>query len=124
MRGLIERAYLDRERCAREIVAQCRRLYPEYRALSGAALEGMRKNVRYLIGGFFEFNLIEGRAPTMDEMKPAIANAQARVAQGVSLGAMIGTFQLALPILWEHLIDAVAEHPPRGRFQRRLRDGP
>jgi hypothetical protein len=92
-------------------VAQCRRLYPEYRALSGPALEGMRRNVRYLVGGFFEFNLIEGRSPTMDEMKPAIANAQARVAQGVSLGAMIGTFQLALPILWEHLIEAVAEHP-------------
>lgn len=111
LRALIERAYLDRERDARDIVTQCRRLYPEYRTLSGSALEGVWKNVRYLVGGFFEFNLIEGRSPTMDELKLTIANAQARVTQGVSLGAMIGTYQLGLPILWEHLIEAVAEHP-------------
>src|SRR6185369_3143610 len=39
-----------------------------------------------------------------------VASARARAAQGVSLQAMIGTYQLALPILWEHLIATVAPH--------------
>ncbi len=110
LRRLIERAYRDRERDARKIFTECRRLYPEYRALSGAALEGLWRNVRYLVGGFYEFNLIESRSPTMDELEMTIASARARAAQGVSLRAMIGTYQLALPILWEHLIETVAPH--------------
>ena len=110
LRRLIELAYRDRERDARRIVEECRRLYPEYRALTGAALDGLWKNVRYLVGGFYEFNLIESRSPTMDELELTIASARARAAQGVSLQAMIGTYQLALPILWEHLIETVAPH--------------
>ena len=86
-------------------------LYPEYRALTGAALEGLWENVRYLVAGFYQFNLIQGRSPTMKELDQTIANAEARVTQGVSLGAMIGTYQLALPILWEHLIETVGPHP-------------
>lgn len=110
LRRLIELAYRDRERDARRIVEACRRLYPEYRALTGAALEGLWKNVRYLVSGFYEFNLIESRSPTMDELELTVASARARAAQGVSLQAMIGTYQLALPILWEHLIETVAPH--------------
>ena len=108
---LVERAYRDRERDARNIVARCRRLYPEYAALSGAALQGLWQNVRYLVGGFYQFNLVGGRSPTLKELQLTIAAAQARAAQGVPLGAMIGTYQLALPILWEHLIETVEPHP-------------
>ena len=111
LRRLIDRAYADRERDARTIVARARRLYPEYRALTGAALEGLWQNVRYLVAGFYRFNLLEGRSPTMKELAETIASAKARATQGVSLGAMIGTYQLALPILWEHLIETVGPHP-------------
>jgi len=110
LRRLIDLAYRDREHDVRRIVADCRRVYPEYRALRGAALEGLRQNVRYLVSGFYEFNLIESRAPTLAELERTIANARARAAQGVSLHAMIGSFQLAVSTLWERLIATVGSH--------------
>ncbi len=108
---LIERVYRDREKCVREIVARSRRLYPSYRALSGPGLEGLWQNVRYLVAGFYQFNLVAGRSPTLKELEFTIRSAQSRAAQGVPLGAMIGTYQLALPVLWESLIEAVTARP-------------
>src|SRR6185369_16426920 len=111
LRRLVGHAYEERERDVRDIVARARRLYPTYRALSGAALDGLTQNVRYLVAGFYQMNLIEGRSPTMTELERTIANAQARAVQGIPLGAMIGTYQLALPILWEHVIETVGPYP-------------
>ena len=103
----MERAYRSREKPVREIVARCRRLYPHYRSFTGAALEGLRQNVRYLVAGFYRRNLMEGRSPTLKELEPTLKTAQLRAVQGVPLGAMIGCYQLALPILWEQLIAGV-----------------
>jgi len=107
LRRLIEQADRKREREVREIVALCRRRYPQYRAFSGAALNGLRQNVRYLVAGFYRRNLLEGRSPTWKELEPAVRTAQARAADGVPLSAMVGCYQLALPILWRHLVDKV-----------------
>jgi hypothetical protein len=110
LRRLVDAAHRERERDVRKIVLECRRRYAEYRALTGPLLVGLRQNVRLLVAGFYQYNLIEGRTPTLEELDVTIANARARVAQGVSLQGMIGTFQLALPILWERLIDTVGPH--------------
>jgi hypothetical protein len=111
LRRLVDAAHRERERDVRKIVLECRRRHPEYRAFTGPLLVGLRQNVRLLVAGFYQYNLIEGRTPTIAELEVTIANARARVAQGVSLQAMIGTFQLALPILWERLIETVGPHP-------------
>lgn len=104
---MVDRAYRARETEVREIVARCRRLYPYYRAFTGPALEDLRQNVRYLVAGFYQRNLIEGRSPTLTELKPTLRMAQLRAVQGVPVGAMVGCYLLALPILWEHLIARV-----------------
>jgi sugar diacid utilization regulator len=102
---LVERAYRSRERQVQEIVARCRRTYPAYRALTGAGLEGLRQNVRYVVAGFYRRGLVEGRPATAKELEPAIRVAQLRVAQGVPLDAMIGCYQLGLSLLWDELIE-------------------
>lgn len=111
LRRLVERARRGRERQAREIVARCRRLYPHYRALSGPALDGLRQNVRYVVAGFYDRVLIEGRLATAKELEPTLRMAQLRVAQGVPLDAMIGCYQLGLSVLWDELIESVGSNP-------------
>lgn len=111
LRRLVDRAYRGREFQVREIVARSRRLYPHYRALSGPALEGLRQNVRYLVAGFYQRGLVEGRVGTDKELEPTIRMTRLRVAQGVPLDEMVGCYQLALPILWEDLIEIAGPHP-------------
>jgi sugar diacid utilization regulator len=121
LRRLVERAYRSRKRQIREIVARCRRTYPHYAALSGAALEGLRQNVAYLIGGFYQRGLIEGRTAAPDELQPTIRMAQLRVSQGVPLDEMIGCYQLSLVMLWEELIEATGGNSTIGlELLRRL----
>lgn len=109
LRQLVDRAYRSREKQVGLIVSRCRRLYPHYRALSGSALVGLRKNVRSLVVGFYQQGLIEGRTPTSEELTGPIRMARLRATQGVPLDEMVGCYQLGLPILWAHLIGKVGK---------------
>jgi len=105
LRQLVDRAYRSREKQVGLVVARCRRLYPHYRALSGSALDDLRKNIRLLVAGFYRQGLIEGRTPTPAELKGPIHMARLRATQGVPLDEMVGCYQLGLPILWAALIE-------------------
>jgi sugar diacid utilization regulator len=111
LRKLVEQASRSRERQVREIVALCQRRYPHYRALSGAALEGLRRNVRYLVAGFYRRAVIEGRAPTGAELDTSIQAARLRAAQGVPFGDMVGCYLQALPFLWQRLLARARTDP-------------
>jgi sugar diacid utilization regulator len=111
LRALVDRAYRSRERQVREIVALCQRRYPHYRGLSGPTLESLRRNVRYLVTGFYQLGLIEGRAPTESELRTPARAARMRAAQGVPLGEMVGCYLQALPLLWERLAASARANP-------------
>ncbi|MCW5892256.1 MAG: helix-turn-helix domain-containing protein [bacterium] len=108
---LLQKVSRTREQQVRKIVARCRRLYPHYRALSGAALEGLRENVRYAVAGFYGRVFVDGRPATAAELEPTLRMARLRVAQGVPLDAMIGCYQVGLTALWDDLIESARSEP-------------
>src|SRR5262249_42187801 len=110
LRKLVPRAYRGRERVIRDIVARCRQV-PCYRALSGTALAALYRTVGHLATGFYRRSIIEGRVPTAQEMELPIRTARLRAAHGVPLDAVVKAYQIALRLLWAHLIAAAAADP-------------
>jgi sugar diacid utilization regulator len=107
LRDRIERAYRDRGRMVRTIIALCRKRFPHYAALTGEALESFCRNADMVTGAFYRLQLLEGREPSMEDLEPQREAARLRFAQGVPLPEMIGCYQSGLPTLWADLVASV-----------------
>lgn len=104
VREQVERAYRTRADRVREIVECARQRFPHYRALSAEELERVSGNIDRAIGAFYLMELIEGREPDPRELETQRRSARERLAQGIPLDELVGTYRLALPILWTHLV--------------------